>query len=222
MDDHSKLGEESSKAWKNSRETLELMEQFREEHQRKNNRKIDSQELRKWAISKLEQLTEMKHGDSETIAKFKARLEKNKKIDYDEVDFLEDSFFKIQKDVETQIGDKSEILDALISKNIGNPEILNRIKTGENSGTKIDDSDFRYLLFCLHELQKQIIFDTGIVPDGWLPSDLDAKNKDEIMELRQTIEKNTKYIKWGVGALAHDKLTGQKSIRHSKSQHIWD
>ncbi|MBT7359258.1 MAG: hypothetical protein HN808_01510 [Thaumarchaeota archaeon] len=55
----------------------------------------------------------MKHGDSETITKFKERLEKNKKIDYDEVDFLEDCFVTIQKSVEIEIDNKSKILDSL-------------------------------------------------------------------------------------------------------------
>ena len=79
-----------AKKWVGIRENLEFLEEFREEHSKKNNRKIDSGELRKWAISKLEKLIELKLGDAETNNKLKERLEKNKKIDYDEVDYLED------------------------------------------------------------------------------------------------------------------------------------
>ena len=211
-----------AKKWVGIRENLEFLEEFREEHSKKNNRKIDSGELRKWAISKLEKLIELKLGDAETNNKLKERLEKNKKIDYDEVDYLEDCLKGSQQLVEEQLGDKTEIIDEMLSRNIGNSKILHEMKTEVLADVKLNDQDFRYLLFCLHELEKQRIFETGIVPDGWLPSDLESQNEQQINELRHQVEKNTKYQKWGLAAYAHDRLKGQRTIKHYPSEKIWD
>jgi len=211
-----------AKKWVGIRENLEFLEEFREEHSKKNNRKIDSGELRKWAISKLEKLIELKIGDAETNNKLKERLEKNKKIDYDEVDYLEDCLKGSQQLVEEQVGDKTEIIDEMLSRNIGNSKILHEMKTEVLADVKLNDQYFRYLLFCLHELEKQQIFETGIVPDGWLPSDLESQNEQQINELRHQVEKNTKYVKWGVAAYAHDRLKGQRTLKNYKSEKIWD
>ena len=211
-----------AKKWVSIRENLQFLEEFRDEHNKKNNRKVDSDELRKWAISKLEKLIELKMGDAEINHKLKEKLEQNKKIEYDEVDYIEDCLKGSQQLVDDHLGDKVKIIDEVLSRNIGNSEILNRMKTEVLADIKLNDQDFRYILFCLQELEKQQIFETGIVPDGWLPSDLDMKNENAIVELRKQIEKNTKYIKWGPYAAIQDKLKGQKTLFSYKSEHIWD
>ena len=203
------------------RENLQFLEEFREEHNKKNNRKIDSAELRKWAISKLDKLIELKFGDAKTNQKLKERLLNNKKIDYDEVEYLEDCLTGSQQFVEDQVGDQDEIIDEVLSRNIGNTEILYRMKKDVSADVKLNDQDFRYLLFCLQELEKQQIFETGIVPDGWLPSDLSTQNEEQINELRHQVEKNTKYIKWGPAAYFQDRMLGQRTLKNYKSEHIW-
>ena len=181
-----KLGEESSKAQKTSRDTLELMKQFREEHQRKNNRKIDSQELRKWAISKLEQLSEMKHGDSETITKFKERLEKNKKIDYDEVDFLEDCFVTIQKSVETEIDNKSKILDSL--RETIQSERAQEQKEDSANTIKTNESDDPVEILKIRMSKGEItVEEIDKIPKSFFESDGLPNSPSEILKKRYAI-----------------------------------
>ena len=181
-----KLGEESSKAQKTSRDTLELMKQFREEHQRKNNRKIDSQELRKWAISKLEQLSEMKHGDSETITKFKERLEKNKKIDYDEVDFLEDCFVTIQKSVATEIDNKSKILDSL-RETIQSERVQEQKEDSANT-IKTNESDDPVEILKIRMAKGEItVEEIDKIPKSFFYSDGLPNSPSEILKKRYAI-----------------------------------
>ena len=69
---------------------------------------------------------------------------------------------------------------------------------------------------------RQNIFETGIVPDGWLHTEFDnSGNEEAIMELRRQIEKNTKYVKWGAYAYFHDRLKRQKTLFNYKSENIW-
>ena len=55
---------------------------------------------------------------------------------------------------------------------------------------KLNYEDSRYVQFCMLELQKQEIFESGIVPDGWLPSD--DKTNQKINELSDSIDKKYK------------------------------
>ena len=120
------------------------------------------------------------------------------------------------------MGDKSAIIDKITSSNIGNKKILDRIKNETESGKTINVMDFRYILFCLRELKRQSIFETGIVPDGWLHTEFDnSGNEEAIMELRRQVEKNTKYVKWGAAAYFHDRLKKQKTLTDYKSENIW-
>tara|TARA_Y100000310_G_scaffold280460_1_gene300198 strand:- start:68 stop:874 length:807 start_codon:yes stop_codon:yes gene_type:complete len=228
MDTNFDSTEQDAKAWSDVRDNLEIIDMLREKVVKKNNGEINSKELREWLVFKLKR-TPKGIGHEETKIHLIEKVEKNLKnqvvlerIDFDTIDFLEDCCHNIQVDIEARMGDKSAIIDKLNSSNIGNKKILDRIKNETESGKTINDGDFRYILFCLRELKRQNIFETGIVPDGWLHTEFDnSGNEEAIMELRHQIEKNTKYVKWGAYAYFHDRLKRQKTLFNYKSENIW-
>ena len=185
-----------------------------------NNRKIQSLELKTWAIFTMGKLTSHQIGEFEKNTKLRIKLEKTKKLNDDEVVYFIKCLEAMQERLQKLNQLRIRNIEDISRQNIGNNEIISRIKQELLNNKKLNYEDSRYVKFCMLELQKQEIFESGIVPDGWLPSD--DKTNEKINELRGDVEKNTKYTKWGVAAYAHDRLKGQSTIKELRSQHIWD
>ena len=66
------------------------------------------------------------------------------------------------------------MIDVLISKKIGNKSILERFKEVLKNGYFLSEQETRYFQFCSLEFEKEKILDSGDVPLGWLPSDVES------------------------------------------------
>ena len=64
------------------------------------------------------------------------------------------------------------IVDVLIQNNSKAVKILNVLKTKIKKGIFLDVDEERFFQFCQLEHEKKKIYKTGIVPIGWLPSDV--------------------------------------------------
>lgn len=148
-------------------------------------------------------------GDHYAITELKNKIEKNKKFDQKDVDFFLQCIDYMEKRIEDKLEYQIKTLKEAISRNIGNQDILTRMKEELSNSNELNNQDFRYLQFCINELERQKIFEDGVVPMGWLPSD---KNDDfaKLNELWDQVSKNKKYIKWGIAAAGHDVLTKGK------------
>jgi|TARA_B110000495_G_scaffold102836_1_gene88808 vacuolar-type H+-ATPase subunit I/STV1 len=167
----------------------EFKKMFQNEHST-NNRKIQSLELKTWAIFTMGRLTSHQIGEFEKNTKLRIKLEKTKKLDNDEVNY----FIKCLDSMQEQLQKLNQLrisnIENISTQNIGNKEIISRIKQELLNNKKLNYEDSRYVQFCMLELQKQEIFESGIVPDGWLPSD--DKTNQKINELSDSIDKKYK------------------------------
>lgn len=165
-------------------------------------RKIQSEELRKWVLTTMGEISLLQITSPKNIEKFTKKIEKNDRLNEDDVDYFLKYFDLMQEKVAGGIPNQIKRLEEILANNIGNKEILTRIKEDLSNNIKLNNQDFRYLRFCLRELARQKIFETGIVPEGWLPSDGDA----ELKQLQDQVAKNRKYVKWGIAAAGEDIL----------------
>ena len=97
------------------------------------------------------------------------------KIINDNRNFDEDDFNFVLKSSKLFIADynkRIEKIKELISNKYGNEKILNLLKSNIESGSFLSSIKERYLLFCSLDFEKMKIHETGIVPLGWLPSDV--------------------------------------------------
>ena len=108
---------------------------------------------------------------------------KNKKIKQDNFDYLLETTKSFLLDYKNST---NNMIDSLILKNIGNKEILNKLKKRIDGGNFLSHEQFRYYVFCSLEIEKEKIFDSGKVPIGWLPSDTDPKYETILMELEKS------------------------------------
>jgi len=93
-----------------------------------------------------------------------------KKIGLDEFWYL----FHISKEFVQTYNDQNKVIDVLISKKIGNKSILERFKEVLKNGYFLSEQETRYFQFCSLEFEKEKILDSGDVPLGWLPSDVES------------------------------------------------
>ena len=149
-------------------------------------------QLKNLCLQLLQNLINFKHANKTNNEYVLDLITKNKKIKQEHFDrLLEDtkSFLRNYKN-------KSKAIDSLISKNIGNKEILNKLKKRIDGGTFLSYEQIRYFTFCSMEIEKQKIFNSGIVPTGWLPDDIDGV----IQTIRQDLEKS-KSRQTGINAI---------------------
>ena len=97
------------------------------------------------------------------------QLSDKKKIKLDEFSHLVNN----AKEFVQFYKDQSKVIELLISKNTGNKSILDRLKTIIDNGYFSNNGETRYYQFCTLEFEKEKIFDSGHVPLGWLPSDIE-------------------------------------------------
>ncbi len=94
-----------------------------------------------------------------------------------------------------------DLIDNLIADNGGNEKILNILKITIKNGHFLSIDDSRYLLFCTLELEKKKIHESGAVPIGWLPSDIqpvyEALQNQELINNKQ----NNVNALYGLGIL---------------------
>ena len=110
----------------------------------------------------------LKYGKNELNKTVLDCMERDTKITQYEFDYLLTTTKLLIKNYNEIIG----IIDNLISDNGGNEKILNSLKTTIEDGHFLSENDNRYLLFCSLELEKKKIHESGVVPIGWLPSDI--------------------------------------------------
>ncbi len=169
-------------------------------------RKIQSEELRKWILSTMKEITLLQITAPKNIEKFSKKIEKNDRLYPEDVDYFLKYYDLMQEKVANGIPNQIKRLKEILAYNIGNKEILSRIKEELSNNIQLKNQDFRYFQFCLRELVRHKIFETGIVPQGWLPSDGDA----ELKQLQDQVAKNRKYAKWGIAAAGDDILKKRK------------
>ena len=110
-------------------------------------------------------------------------IDRNKKIKQDNFDYLLETTKSFLLDYKNST---NNMIDSLILKNIGNKEIHNKLKKRIDGGNFLSLEQYRYYVFCSLEIEKEIIFDSGKVPSGWLPSDTDPKYEAILMELEKS------------------------------------
>jgi len=94
--------------------------------------------------------------------------------------FTQDIFDALLKNMQTLIefyNNRINIMDTLIQSNSEAVKVLNVLKTTIEKGNFLSDKDERFFQFCLLEHKKKKIYETGIVPMGWLPSDVSEMSK---------------------------------------------
>jgi len=92
----------------------------------------------------------------------------------------QDNFDSLLKDTYSLIefyNERINIIDTLIETTSKSKKILNAIKTKIQSGYILSDKHERFFEFCVLEFEKNKIYETGIVPFGWLPSDVEKIRK---------------------------------------------
>ncbi len=119
---------------------------------------------------------------------------------FDEIDFK--YLLKNSKLFIADYNKRIEKIKELISNEYGNEKILNILKSTIESGSFLSSIKERYLLFCSLDFEKKKIHESGIVPMGWLPSDLDDiskminKNKDEMNKNQRNTNLANAYLHW--------------------------
>ena len=68
-------------------------------------------------------------------------------------------------------------MDVLIENDKKAEKVLNSLKNKIEKGNFLSNEDERFFEFCKLEYEKNKIYDTGIVPLGWLPSDVSEMSK---------------------------------------------
>ena len=144
--------------------------------------KNSNKELRDLCGGLIQSFNEFKHGDQSTNEEISERITNSKKIKQEYFTYLLNttkSFIEGYKKI-------NNVIDELISKNIGNKEILNRLKKIIDRGTFLPTQPYRYFLFCSLEFEKKKILDSGEVPIGWLPMDTDYVYQSMLVELEKS------------------------------------
>jgi len=104
----------------------------------------------------------------------------------------QDNFDSLLKDTYSLIefyNERINIIDTLIETTSKSKKILNAIKTKIQSGYILSDKYERFFEFCVLEFEKNEIYETGIVPFGWLPSDVE-KIRKMLKDLNLSIGEN--------------------------------
>ena len=110
--------------------------------------------------------------------------------------FNEDDFDFLIKNSKLFIADynkRIKKIQELISNEYGNEKILNEIRTTIEQGIFLPSENERYLLFCSLDFEKKKIHESGLVPIGWLPSDIQdiyktlGKNIDELSKHQRSM-----------------------------------
>ena len=94
--------------------------------------------------------------------------------------FTQDIFDNLLENMQTLIefyNNRINIMDILIQENSKSVKNLNVLKTNIENGNFLSDDGERFFQFCLLEHTKKKIYETGIVPIGWLPSDVSKMSK---------------------------------------------
>ena len=68
-------------------------------------------------------------------------------------------------------------MDVLIENDKKAEKVLNSLKNKIEKGNFLSNEDERFIEFCKLEYEKNKIYETGIVPLGWLPSDVNDLSK---------------------------------------------
>jgi len=185
-------------------ENLKNREKFLKEY--RHYKEIQSEELKKWVLITTNKISSLHLTHEKNIEKFSKKIEKNKKLASEDIGFFIKLLDAMQEKIEKSPENQINKIDELLLREIGNKSILSRIKDEISIDVSISNHDLRYVQFCLQELERQKIFESGIVPDGWLQSDISL----ELNDLQKQIGKSKKYIKWGVAGVAHDWMNNEK------------
>ena len=92
----------------------------------------------------------------------------------------EDDFDELLKNTRTIIETCNAYpadIDVLIENDKKAEKVLNLLKNKIEKGIFLSNDDERFFEFCKLEYEKNKIYDTGIVPLGWLPSDVNDLSK---------------------------------------------
>jgi len=92
----------------------------------------------------------------------------------------EDDFDELLKNTRTIIETCNAYpadIDVLIENDKKAEKVLNLLKNKIEKGNFLSNDDERFFEFCKLEYEKNKIYDTGIVPLGWLPSDVNDLSK---------------------------------------------
>ena len=146
-------------------------------------------QLKNLCLALLQTFSNFKHANEHNNEVVFGLISKNKKIQQVHFDYLLGSTLTFLKNYKN----KSKVIDALISRKIGNKEILTKLKKRIDGGTFLLHEDIRYFQFCSMEIEKQKIFNSGKVPPGWL--------HDDVNTLIQTVQANLEKTKGRQGTL---------------------
>ena len=183
-----------------------------------NKHQISTFRNKKWSLNQLGRIYTFELTDNKKIDDLRKKIEREKKLNDDDLEFFLHSIDLLQEKIESQLGNQSELVDHLIESKIGNEIILKKCKEEYELKGKMNDQNFRYLLYCLHELQRKRIFETGVVPMGFLPSD-PTKVDEKIDSLQRQNERQNRYILFDEYALYYD-LIKKQTIDLDFDQHI--
>ena len=143
-------------------------------------------------------MKKLNYGDIKSVDYILKKINDNHNFDEDDFNFV----FKSSKLFIADYNKRIEKIKELISNEYGNEEILNLLKSNIESGSFLSSIKERYLLFCSLDFEKMKIHESGIVPIGWLPSDLDDlskminKNKDEMNKNQKNTNLANAYLHW--------------------------
>lgn len=104
----------------------------------------------------------------------------------------------------------STAIDLLIENDKKAEKVLNSLKNKIEKGIFLSNEDERFFEFCQLEYEKNKIYETGIVPLGWLPSDVSylVKLLDELGISLKNNEEMTNRLRSHVGVTTMLSLSG--------------
>ncbi len=130
----------------------------------------------------------LNYGDSKSVNYLLKKTKDNRNFDEEDFNYL----LKNSKLFIADYNKRIEKIKELISNEYGNEKILNILKSNIESGAFLSSIKERYLLFCSLDFEKMKIHGSGIVPIGWLPSDLQdiyktlGKNIEELSKSQRS------------------------------------
>jgi len=139
-------------------------------------------QLRNLCLALLQTFSNFHHANESSNELVFGLISKGEKIKQVHFDYLLGSTLTFIKNYKN----KSKVIDGLISRKIGNKEILTKLKKRIDEGTFLSHKQIRYFQFCSMEIEKQKIFNSGKVPPGWLPDDTDMLIQTVQAELAKT------------------------------------
>jgi hypothetical protein len=137
--------------------------------------------------------------DSSTFSKYLIQRMAEYKV------ITQDDFDKLLKNTHTIIevcNAYPATIDVLIETDKKTEKVLNLLKNKIEKGIFLSNKDERFFEFCKLEYEKNKIYETGIVPLGWLPSDVADLSKllEEVgITLEQHAETDKQLRKFAVG-----------------------